>query len=189
MRIMGDAYKAGLRDAEYVNDVGRCTEFITQTQEPHTYGRITDNRFLLWYEWTTRLLGMKDIRQANVRAIEIIRAIELEGKKATIRTCVLPLAQDFYNQGLRDWNEIPISRDLSAISEYHYPRWTRNGVKPRTNKQMYIEMQDFALERGKRVYGLPGNNYHTPRKFQRFSLAVWHGLMEKSERNFLLNEE
>lgn len=185
LRIFGDAYKAGLRDAEWVNDAGRCEEHITSTSVDRIYGRVTESRNDSWKEWRHRLLLMKDSRLANVRAVDFIHRIDNHWR---IEGCLLPLAQDFYNQGLRDWNENPVSRVFNGLDVMRFPRWTRNGLKNRTFKQMWVDMQTFAFERGNLYEGAKGISSLTKRKFEIFSIATWRGLQEKTEREHILNE-
>lgn len=185
LRLFGDAYKAGLRDAEWVNDAGRCEEHITSTSEDEIYGRVTEMRFDSWREWKHRLLLMKDARLANVRAVDLINRID---KPWRIEGCLLPLAQDFYNQGLKDWNENPVSRVFNGLDAMRYPRWTRKGLRNRTFQQMWVDMQTFAFERGNLYEGANSAGSLTKRKFETFSTTTWRALQEKSEKEYILKE-
>lgn len=183
LRIFGDAYKSGLRDAEWVNDAGRCTEHISDTNTNGVYGRVIENRKDTWREWKHRLLLMKDARLANVRAVDLINRID---KPYRVEGCLLPLAQDFYNQGLQDWNDSPIARVFTGLGSMRFPRWTRKGLKNRTFKQMWVDMQTFAFERGNLYEDAVSASSLTKRKFETFSTAVWRGLQTKAERNYVL---
>lgn len=186
LRLFGDAYKAGLRDAEWVNDMARCEEHISATREKGIYGRVTEPRHDSWREWKHRLLLMKDMRLANVRAVDLINRID---KPWRIEGCLLPLAQDFYNQGLKDWNDNPVSRVFNGLEIMRFPHWTRRGLRNRTFRQMWVDMQTFAFERGTDYEGAKSINSLTKRKFETFSLATWRALQEKSEREHILKED
>lgn len=183
LRLFGDAYKAGLRDAEWVNDAGRCNEHIADTKTDGVYGRVVEMRKDTWREWKHRLLLMKDARLANVRAVDLINRID---KHWRIEGCLLPLAQDFYNQGLQDWNDAPVARVFNGLDTMRFPRWTRNGLKNRTFKQMWVDMQTYAFERGNLYEDAISALSLTKRKFETFSTATWRGLTTKAEREHVL---
>lgn len=183
IRLMGDAYKAGLRDAEWVNDAGRCNEHIAATQEQGVYGRVTDAENSDWRRWKHCILLMKDIRLANVRAVDFCARIT---SQICTEACLLPLVQDFYNQGLKDWNDAPVSRQFTGLAVMRYPRWTRKGLRNRTFKQMWVDMQTFALQRSDQYKGASSHKSLTPRKFERFSLETWRALQRNTEREYIL---
>lgn len=184
IRLMGDAYKAGVRDAEWVNDAGRCAEHIAATKEHGVYGRVTDRSTYDWRRWKHTILLLKDDTLANIRAVEITARIK---NWCCIEGCLLPLVQDFYNQGLQDWNNNPVSRILIKLQKMRYPRWTRNGAKNRTFSQMWVDLRTFAYERGSLYEGADSALSLTPRKFEIFSVGVWCGLKANAEREYLLN--
>lgn len=185
IRLMNDAYKAGVRDAEWVNDAGRCSEHIKETQEKGVYGRVTDIDKYEWRRWKHNILLMKDVNFAESRAVEFTSRINnwfcTEG-------CLLPLAQDFYNQGLQDWNDYPVSRSVLGLESKRYPRWTRKGIKNRHFKQMWVDMQTFAYERSKQYVDVNSANSLTERKFETFMVQVWKALTYKAERKHILNQ-
>lgn len=184
LRLFADAYKTGLMDAEWINDIGRCYEHIKSTSEVGVYGRVTEQRFDSWREWMHRVLLMGDIRYTRVRAVDVVNRIK---KKHLIDGCLLPLAQDFYNQGVQDWLDAPVSRSFERLTKCYYPRWTRQGIHKRTMKEMWIDMQRFAFERSKQYEGAEPIRSLTPRKFEIFSLTLWTALNERAEREYLLN--
>lgn len=185
LRLMSDAYRAGVRDAEWVNSAGRCSEHILTTQEHDVYGRITDSETYGWRRWKHSIMLLNDDRLANIPIVELAQRIK---KWSCAEGCLLPLVQDFYNQGLKDWNDNPVSRNVSKVDTMRYPLWTRNGAKNRTFKQMWVDMQTYAYERGKRYEGADSKTSLTPRKFEVFSIAVWQGLNAQAERKHIIKE-
>lgn len=185
IRLMSDAYKAGVYDAEWLNDVGICTEHIAETQEKGVYGRVTDKSKSDWRRWKHNILLLKNDKLANVRAVEVTARIK---NWFCVDGCLLPLVQDFYNQGLKDWNDNPVSRIFARMDKMTYPRWTRKGARQRSFKQMWVDMQEFAYKRMEQYEDVDSARSLTPRKFETFSISVWAALKDKSERKYLLND-
>lgn len=185
LRLMSDAYRAGVRDAEWVNDAGRCSEHIAVTRDHDVYGRVTDSETYGWRRWKHSIMLLNDDRLAHLPVVELAQRIT---KWYVVEGCLLPLVQDFYNQGLKDWNDNPISRNVSKVDIIRYPLWTRKGAKNRTFKQMWVDMQSYAYERGKMYEGAESASSLTPRKFETFSIAVWYGLNALAERKHIIKE-
>lgn len=186
MRLMGDAYKAGVRDAEWVNDAGRCLEHIASTSQHGVYGRVTDNSTYDWRRWKHNILLFKDDTLANCRMVDVTARIK---KWWCIEGCILPLSQDFYNQGLRHWNDYPVSRILEKMQKIRYPIWTKRGAVNRTFSQMWVQLRTFAYDRSQLYEGTDSALSLTPRKFETFSLGLWQGYKMLDEKKHILRGE
>lgn len=143
--ILNECYKAGIRDAEYVDDVGRCREFIEETRKPGVYGRVIYNVFWDWKKWRSAIVNM---RIGHILGDPSIFYTQKIISPTSYYACLLPLAQWFYHQGLNDWNANPTLHTFEAINNLKYLRWTRNGFVKSSRKKMFAQVQEFAFEIG-----------------------------------------
>lgn len=142
--ILADCYRAGVRDAEYVNDAGRCREFIEATKVPNVYGRVIYDVYWDWRKWRSAIINMRnDLILGEKSIFYVYKIISPHNYYA----CLLPLAQWFYHQGLNDWNNNPTLHIFDILNSKNV-RWTSRGYVKRTRKMMFAQLQEFAFEIG-----------------------------------------
>lgn len=180
--ILNQCYKAGVRDAEYINDEARCKEFIAATRQPHVYGRVIYDNFFDWKRWRVAIITMQDSR------IERDGCILLSNKILTPKSyfaCLLPLAQCFYNQGLDDWNSNPTLHDFGIFNGRGMCRWTRKGIEKRSSKSMFVEIQRFAFDISSWSMDSDNKNALQSRQFDWFCREVWAQSLTEREKKGL----
>lgn len=180
--VLNQCYKAGVRDAEYIDDEARCKEFIEATKQPHVYGRVTAPDYFNWKRWKIAIVTMQD------REIERDTAITYIGKILTPHNyfaCLLPIAQYFYNQGLSDWNSNPTLHNFSKFNGDKQVRWTTKGIEVRTRKNMFVDIQRFAFEIGHIGEASNDKNALKPIHFEWFCRAVWKQTLTRKDKTRL----
>lgn len=180
--ILLQCYKAGVRDAEFVNDAVRCKEFINETRKPHVYGRVTLPSLMDWKKWRYAIITMQDT------VIERDGCIALVNKILNPRSyfaCLLPLSQYFYNQGLQDWNDYPTIHNFGEFNGNSLVRWTKKGIVKRSRKNMFVDVQRFAFEIG--AIGDASNDKKalTTHHFDWFCREFWTQSLTSYERKNL----
>lgn len=100
-------YKLGVEDGcRFGGDEGLCRSHIEATREPGSFGLVRDGYFSDALDWQLTLL-----RQAKAAKIyaSVHRLLVRMGAWGAVNylSCILPLAQDFYNLGLSDYLDNP----------------------------------------------------------------------------------
>lgn len=144
IRLFNDCYKTGLRDAESVYDKIMCDELKEEVSEPGVYGFVTKPYRMEQKEWRLHLML---INGTNSRNKNVDNYLSYLTPNSGYFLCVLPIAQDFYVQGLDDFNKNPTLIDLSIIDNNKLIRWTRKGIVDRSMTEIIIQIQDFCFNR------------------------------------------
>lgn len=137
-------YKLGVEDGyRYSHDEGLCREHIETTNYPGNFGLIRDGFISDEIDWQLTL-------QREAKAMKIYEAI----RKMFIRmgawarsnyySCILPIAQDFYNMGVEDFLANPNADTITTFMEERRVWW---GGK-RVDTYGYVEkIQGFCGKR------------------------------------------
>lgn len=184
-QILDQCYKAGVRDAEYINDASRCKEFIEATHKPHVYGRVIYNTFFDWRRWRLAIVTMQEGKVERNACIVVANKIL---SQSSYFACLLPLAQCFYNQGLEDWNAYPTIHEFSGLNVNALKRWTRKGIVNRPRKEMFVEIQRFSFDivAWNEASGDP--KAFNSRQFDWFCREVWaQTLTDYDKKGFLMD--
>ena len=106
-------YKLGVEDGcRYAHDEGRCREHIKTTNEPGRFGMIRDGYTSDAVDWQITL--QKQAKEMSV--YEPVRKMFVRmGKWAASNyySCILPIAQDFYNKGVEDYLANPNAEEIA----------------------------------------------------------------------------
>lgn len=145
--LLDYVYKLGVSDARDVEDEGLCRLFIQNHTEPGQYGFITDGYDVEELEWQLRL----HVRSRLQRQYGVMQTFfaSMRKFKANFLSCFLPVAQCFYNKGIKDYIEAPTDCDFNAFCERSRAWWTRKGIK-NIKPQEYvdtIQLMCFDLRR------------------------------------------
>lgn len=137
-------YKLGIEDAnEHSYDEGLCREHIETTNKPGHFGLIRDGFISDALDWQLTLQ-----KQANRLSIykRIYRMFIRMGAwaKSTYYSCILPVAQDFYNLGIEDYFAHPNADTLATFMEERRIRW---GGKRADNFYFVEKIQEFCGKR------------------------------------------
>lgn len=175
IRLFNSCYKAGVMDAERVCDEQYCERFKEEVRCAGVFGRVIDEHYMGWHEWRLNLLL---IIGADVKINHISDFLMRLRINSGYSLCVLSLAQEFYIQGLDDFNAYPVIRDFSLFEGDKLQRWTRQGIVSRTIKTMIIDMQRFCIIR-KRVEDASSNKKNPLKSnyYDWFVEDIWASLM------------
>lgn len=139
------AYRLGVRDAARVDDQGLCNQHIEETRQPGVFGFVTDNYAVGELEWQLRL--EKEARLTSMFGAMHRYFISMGRFGSSFLSCFLPIAQDFYNRGLTDWNNAPDGCDFPMFLSRSRVWWTEKGVKPVKPGEYVQEIQLCCFSR------------------------------------------
>lgn len=137
-------YKLGVEDGyQHSHDEGLCREHIETTNYPGNFGLIRDGFISDEIDWQLTLQ-----REAKVMKIyEPIRKMFIRmgaWARSNFYSCILPVAQDFYNMGVKDFLANPNADTITTFMEERRIWW---GGK-RVDTYGYVEkIQGFCGKR------------------------------------------
>lgn len=167
--ILNGAYKAGVIDAEDVDDECMYDGFADEVSVSGVYGRINRFERLDVQQWRISLLDMN--RDNGKNAINILLCSVI-GKKYI--DCLYPLTMEFYLMGIKDYNENPTIHDFSLFNNRKLEKWTKNGIKSVSKNEMLIDLQVACLNRSIHDANCK-NKYSFPRKkYETFIQKIWY---------------
>lgn len=175
--IFNSCYKSGVKDAEYVSDPDMCREFASTVREPGVYGRVIHNYTMSKHEWRCHIPTINPYCSIHKEGIRYLFTLE---NYTTYFACVLPVAQEFYIQGLDDYNVNPTIHNFSMFDNNKSQRWTRKGIIPRHKKLMLFDMQQLCFLRSINDENYKENKDALKRnRYVYFSQAVWAAMQTK----------
>lgn len=130
-------YKLGVEDAlQFLHDEGMCREHISVTSTPGKFGLLRDGFISDEIDWQLTIQ-----QQAKVMGVyaPIRRMLTRMGAwaKSNYFSCILPLAQDFYNLGIKDALKKPSGDSFDSFSELRRRRW---GQRSALDNYAYVEL-------------------------------------------------
>lgn len=145
--LLDYVYKLGVSDARDVEDEGLCRQFLLNHVEPGQFGFITDGYDVEELEWQLRL-SMRSRLQRQYGAMQTL-FMSMRRFKANFLSCFLPVAQRFYNKGIKDYNDAPADCDFNAFCNRSRIWWTSKGIKNITPQEYVdtIQLMCFDLRR------------------------------------------
>lgn len=168
--LFNACYKTGVKDAEYVSDKGLCGEFKAIVREPGVYGRVIHNYTMSAREWKLHLLNINPFVTLSKAITEYI--ILISGR-TNFYSCLLPIAQEFYIQGLDDYNNHPAIHDFALFDNSRLERWTRKGIVSRKRREILIDIQKFCFERARIDNDSDSKHAFKGKRYNWFAEAVW----------------
>lgn len=137
-------YKLGVEDGyRYSHDEGLCREHIETTNYPGNFGLIRDGFISDEIDWQLTL-------QREAKAMKIYEAIRKmfirmgAWARSNFYSCILPIAQEFYNMGVEDFLANPNADTITTFMEERRIWW---GGK-RVDTYGYVEkIQGFCGKR------------------------------------------
>lgn len=181
-------YKRGVLDAHHVNDSDLCEEMIRLTDVPGVYGFLykhRDNVYTVetldaqtWCSELWQLLFEKNLRQKSYLQKFISRRMY---RPTVYLKCVMHISQEFYKQGLRDFNAAPRSVMIGTFLKRKFMEWKGTKTSDKYREDFLCRVQLAANDRALRSEENP-NKYRVNRKnFGIFLLALWRGLQRKED--------
>ncbi|OKY84302.1 MAG: hypothetical protein BHV69_09765 [Bacteroidales bacterium 52_46] len=137
-------YKLGVEDGyQHSHDEGLCREHIETTNYPGNFGLIRDGFISDEIDWQLTL-------QREAKAMKIYEAVRKmfirmgAWARSNFYSCILPVAQDFYNMGVEDFLANPNADTITTFMEERRVLW---GGK-RVDTYGYVEkIQGFCGKR------------------------------------------
>lgn len=180
VRLFDDMYRKGYMDAYLVREDGRIFEFIENTSKVGVYGVLTDNFLVSWFEY--KLMLNQHIYKWSRRAVmqELFDNIR-KMHTGDFTSCVLPLAQSFYNSGAEAYlryQERVMAMTMQTRKRY---RATEVGGKIMSDRDMICEIQQKCLELKRRDLAVIEDEYSNykvkrdalkPQKYDQFIYAI-----------------
>lgn len=187
MTLFDVCYKRGVEDARAAHDPYLCEEFIAITNIPGNYGFICKTRLdeISTDTWDIRqfvnelhyLAQYKQV-QSGVRAL--LNTLFKTEKQKTYYRIVLDVSQEFYNQGLKDYNANPYSNDMEEFLQTRRMKWGERKLQKRDISDFYSDICIAIYDR--QILHEENKNKHsiTRRRFEKFQRAIW-GAMQTIE--------
>lgn len=144
LRLFDRMYKLGVEDGyQHSYDEGLCREHIETTNYPGNFGLIRDGFISDEIDWQLTL-------QREAKAMKIYEAVRKmfirmgAWARSNFYSCILPVAQDFYNMGVEDFLANPSADTIITFMEDRRVWW---GGK-RVDTYGYVEkIQGFCGKR------------------------------------------
>lgn len=127
MRLFDACYKMGIKDAIEVDNEMQCREFCDKMYAPQKFGRIIYDYEYSWREWKYRLTQIiyDDVMFRN-QGLKYFDCITNYG---AYLACVLPIAMDFYLQGIKDYVKYPNPSNLLKFESKGFVLWSKTPKK------------------------------------------------------------
>lgn len=144
IRLLDRIYRMGVMDAYKVNDEGECADFIERTKEPGVYGRVIDGHTMDCNEWQLTLIVEARKQVMHGAMYRYFNRTKIYGQNYL--SVLLPIAQDFYNKGMQDYNANPNATSLAIFNDTKRVWWNKKLKSVSTHE--YIEqIQLFCFAR------------------------------------------
>lgn len=168
-------YKAGLKDAENVRDDALCEEFKATVREPGVFGRVINDYTVGQKSWRIDLLYINGNRASSTYAYKLLKYMDTV---SSIISCVLPISQEFYIQGLDDFNSYPYIYDFDFIDNNRLIKWTNKGIIKASKKDIIIDIQKYCMDRA-RIDEVSDSKFAINRRnYDFFATQMWNYLNE-----------
>lgn len=144
IRLFDTMYRIGVIDAYQVNSEGECADFVERTKEPGVFGRVIDGHTMDCNEWQLTLIV--EARKRSMQGAMYRYFNRMKIYRQNYLSVLLPIAQDFYNKGLQDYNDNPNAASLAIFNDKKRRWWSKNLKKVSVFE--YIEqVQQFCFAR------------------------------------------
>jgi hypothetical protein len=127
VKLFNSAYRLGVNDAYKAYDAGLCEEHIAKTSQTGVFGRVGDEIGSDAIYWQIQLSELA--RQEGCYRHITKLFIRMGRYTSNYLSVILPVAQDFYNMGLKDYNESPNACEIQAFNANKRLRWTARGLR------------------------------------------------------------
>lgn len=124
IRLLDTMYRMGVMDAYRVNDEGECADFVNRTKEYGVFGRVTDGHTMDCNEWQLTLIVEARKKSMHGAMYRYFNRMKIYG--SNYLSVLLPIAQDFYNKGLQDYNASPNAASLAIFNDRSRTWWSKN---------------------------------------------------------------
>lgn len=124
IRLFDTMYRMGVMDAYKVNSEGECADFVERTKEPGVFGRVTDGRTMDSNEWQLTLIV--EARKQSMQGAMYRYFNRMKIYRQNYLSVLLPIAQDFYNRGIEDYNANPKAVSLAIFNDKSRTWWSKN---------------------------------------------------------------
>lgn len=176
LKMFGDCYHTGVKDAFEVGDELVCEDFAREVRVPGVYGRVIHPYKMNIREWGFHIIGLIRNATAGDVALAFMRRI----LKKNFLTCALPLAQEFYIWGLEDYNKAPTSvKPILNDGNRTLIRWTKNGIKFLSTNEVLMRMQEFCFMRTRIDEESDSKEALKAQRYDWFSRAIWIALLPR----------
>jgi len=144
IRLLDTMYRMGVMDAYKVNSDGECADFVEKTKEPGVFGRVIDGHTMDCNEWQLTLIV--EARKQSMQGAMYRYFNRMKIYRQNYLSVLLPIAQDFYNKGIQDYNANPNAVSLVIFNDRSRTWWSKKLKKVSIFE--YIEqIQLFCFER------------------------------------------
>lgn len=152
IRLLDTMYRMGVMDAYKVNDEGECADFIKKTKEPGVFGRVIGGYTMDCNEWQLTLIV--EARKKSMHGAMYLYFNRMKKYGQNYLSVLLPIAQDFYNKGLQDYNDNPNAVSLAIFYDKKRTWWSKNLRKISIFEYIeQIQQTCFARKRSDEEYG------------------------------------
>lgn len=134
MRLFDAMYKLGVEDAISIGNESQCEEFCDRMYRAECFGRIINDFEYSWREWKYRLTQV--VYEDVMYRKQCLKFFDCISAYSSYLACVMPIAMDFYMQGLKDYAKYPNSANWVKFKEKGFTLWEK---KPRK-----VTMDEFV---------------------------------------------
>lgn len=165
------AFKKGVVDAYETGDEFFCLDFINKRESTLTYGYLNYPYDMQWKEWKFAVGRWCEMAHGcrNLFHRHISRMIG-----SGYASALLPLVQDFYIMGIKEWLEYSNPLPLEIFKTQVKVHWKPIGdktMRKMTKDEIVGLAQEFAYKRGHRSKEL-GDSI-SPSAYELFSSEIW----------------
>lgn len=152
VRLFDTMYRMGVMDAYKVNSDGECADFVERTKEPGVFGRVTDGHTMDSNEWQLTLIV--EARKQSMQGAMYRYFNRMKIYRQNYLSVLLPIAQDFYNKGIQDYNASPNAVSLAIFNDRSRTWWSKNLKKVSIFEYIeQIQLFCFARKHSEEEYG------------------------------------
>lgn len=164
------AFKRGVLDAAEMRDDYFCDDFIRRREKPSSYGILDSPYDMDWREWKftiNRWCAKGKLRQLYYSFIDKIN-------RPGYLMVILPLVQDFYVMGIKEWREYsnPVPLEIfRSQSRVHWKPIDGKSMSRISNNQFVSYAQGFAYNRAHKA--ADGSDVLSSKSYELFSIELW----------------
>lgn len=145
-------YRLGVTQARELGDEGAAREFLDTHDEVGVYGFLSDGLNVGVLEWQLRM--QKEARLTSMWGSMHKYFLRMGRYGQNYLSCLLPIAQLWFNMGVRDYISNPSACDYAIFDGKTRVRWSKKGLL-NINSREYVEtiqLQCFDLMRKHAAY-------------------------------------
>lgn len=182
IHLLQRVYKQGILDAIDSNDLFKCKEFVEEMRQTSTFGFLNTPK-MDWREWRFHLIRLGMDTPFGPSCTQYLSlAMQYTGYPAVI----LPIAMDFYIEGIKDFCSYPNAAALVEFEKKKFPKWgkPKRMRRARTLIDIVLEAQAYCFERAnmdKHPNGGTKHNGLTRSAYLNFSNDIWRNMIDVSK--------